>query len=98
MPNPTRISVDEARDKLADGWTYVDVRTTQEYEAGHPPGAVNAPIAHAAPGGMAPNADFVRVMSAAFARDARLIVGCKAGGRSLRAATELAAAGFTSVV
>ena len=98
MTTPTRISVDEARAMLADGWTYVDVRTTEEFDAGHVPGAYNAPVAHAGPAGMAPNADFARVMSAAFPKDARLVLGCKAGGRSLRAATELAAAGFTSVV
>jgi rhodanese-related sulfurtransferase len=47
---------------------------------------------------MAPNPDFARVMAAAFSKDAKLVVGCKTGGRSLRAATELGRAGFTSVV
>ncbi|HEY8088566.1 MAG TPA: rhodanese-like domain-containing protein [Polyangiaceae bacterium] len=98
MSNVTRISPQEASAKLAEGWTYVDVRTTEEFEAGHVPGAVNVPIALAGPGGMVPNGDFVRVMSAAFPRDARLVVGCKSGGRSLRAAQVLIDAGYTSVV
>jgi rhodanese-related sulfurtransferase len=98
MSDPTRISPQEASAKLAEGWTYVDVRTTQEFEAGHPPGAVNVPIAHAGPGGMVANPDFLRVMSAAFPPDSRIVVGCKAGGRSLRAAQMLLGAGFTQVV
>ena len=52
MSNPTRISPQEASAKLAEGWTYVDVRTEQEFEAGHPPGAVNVPIALMAGGGV----------------------------------------------
>jgi rhodanese-related sulfurtransferase len=98
MSNPTRISPQEASAKLAEGWTYVDVRTTEEFEAGHPAGAVNVPLMHAGAGGMAPNPDFARVMNAAFAKDAKIVVGCKAGGRSLRAAQALAAEGFTSVI
>ena len=98
MSNPTRISPQEASAKLAEGWTYVDVRTTEEFEAGHPTGAVNVPLMHAGPGGMTPNPDFARVMNAAFAKDAKIVVGCKAGGRSLRAAQVLAAEGFTSVI
>ncbi len=98
MTPVTRISVKEASEKLAEGYTYVDVRTTEEFEAGHPPGAVNVPIALSAPGGMAPNPDFGRAMAARFAKDARLVIGCKTGGRSMRAATELLAAGFTEIV
>jgi len=98
MPNVTRVSVEEASGKLAEGWTYVDVRTVEEFEAGHPPGAVNVPIAHAGAGGMAPNPDFLRAMTATFPKDAKLVVGCKAGGRSMRAATELLGAGFTNLV
>jgi rhodanese-related sulfurtransferase len=98
MNGPTRISPKEASDKLAEGWTYVDVRTTQEFEAGHPQGSVNVPIMHAVGGTMSPNADFVRVMTAAFPKDAKIIVGCKAGARSLRAAQTLMAEGFTHVL
>jgi len=98
MSAPTRISPQEASDRMKEGWTYVDVRTTQEFEAGHPPGAVNVPLMFAGGGGMVPNGDFVAVMTAAFPKDAKLVVGCKAGGRSLRAAQMLLAAGFTSVV
>jgi rhodanese-related sulfurtransferase len=98
MADIKRISPQEANEKLAEGWTYVDVRTTEEFAEGHPAGAVNVPIMHSSGGGMAPNTDFVRVMSAAFARDAKIVCGCKAGGRSLRAAQVLAGEGFTNVL
>lgn len=98
MPNFSRISPQEAHEKLAEGWTYVDVRTAEEFEAGHPTDSVNVPIMHAGGGGMVQNADFVRVMCAAFPRDAKIVLGCKAGGRSLRAAHILLAEGFTNVV
>jgi rhodanese-related sulfurtransferase len=98
MSGITRISPQEASAKLAEGYTYVDVRTTQEFEEGHPPGAVNVPVAHAGPGGMVPNPEFLQVMSAAFERGAKIVVGCKAGGRSLRAAQMLQGAGFTDVL
>jgi rhodanese-related sulfurtransferase len=97
MADPARISPQEASVKLAEGWTYVDVRTAEEFEAGHPPGAVNVPIAHAGPGGMVPNPEFVEVIGASFPKDGKIVVGCKAGGRSLRAAHALLCAGFTQV-
>ncbi|MGH7269549.1 MAG: rhodanese-like domain-containing protein [Polyangiaceae bacterium] len=98
MTDIKRISPKEASDKLAEGFTYVDVRTTEEFEAGHPAGAVNVPLALSAGGSMAPNQDFLSVMGIAFAKDARIVVGCKSGGRSMRAAQALVADGFTSVV
>jgi rhodanese-related sulfurtransferase len=98
MSNPRRITPKEASEKLAEGYTYVDVRTVEEFDAGHPAGAVNVPIALAGPGGMVGNADFMRVMNAAFPKDAKLVVGCKAGGRSLRAAQMLLADGYTDVI
>lgn len=89
-----RISAAEASEKLSAGWTYVDVRTAEEFEAGHPAGALNVPIQHRD----GPNLDFIPAMKASFADDAKIIVGCKAGARSLRAAKALEAAGFTNVL
>jgi rhodanese-related sulfurtransferase len=48
--------------------------------------------------GMKPNPDFLSAMEKAFEKDAPLIVGCKMGGRSARAAQALAGAGFTRVL
>ncbi len=93
-----KVSPAEANAKLAEGWQYVDVRTVEEFEAGHPAGAVNVPLNLSGPAGMQPNPDFVRVMRAAFAADAKIIVGCKVGGRSQRAAQILAGEGYTDVL
>jgi rhodanese-related sulfurtransferase len=98
MSGPTRISPKEASDKITEGWTYVDVRTTEEFEAGHPAGSVNVPLMLGGSGRMTPNPDFLLVMKAAFDKDDKIIVGCKAGGRSIRAAQMLLAEGFTQVI
>lgn len=94
-----RVSADEAK-KLMDteGYVYVDVRSVPEFEAGHPTGAYNVPLLHMGPQGMAPNPQFMAAMENAFAKDEKLIVACKAGGRSARAAAMLEAAGFTNVI
>ncbi|MGO9832861.1 MAG: rhodanese-like domain-containing protein [Polyangiaceae bacterium] len=98
MADIERISPQEASAKVAEGWTYVDVRTTEEFADGHPAGAVNVPLMHAGASGMNPNPDFVRVMSAAFEKDAKIVCGCKTGGRSMRAARALMGEGFTNVL
>ncbi len=95
----TRISPADAHAKMtSEGFTYVDVRTEEEFAAGHPAAAVNVPLMVAGAGGLEANPDFVAVMERAFAKDAPIIVGCKMGGRSARAASALVAAGFTRVL
>ena len=90
MADVTRISPEEAYAKMTnEGFAYVDVRTEAEFAAGHPAGAYNVPIAEP---------DFVRVMVARFGKDAKIVVGCRSGGRSLRAAQTLQREGFTSVL
>jgi rhodanese-related sulfurtransferase len=93
-----RVVPKEAAALLEDGWAYLDVRSIPEFEQGHPVGAANVPLLHLTNGRMAPNPDFQRVVEANFAKDAKIVVGCKAGGRSLQAASLMEAAGYTSVV
>lgn len=78
---------------------YLDVRTEAEFEAGHPRGALNVPVARFDPatGRPAPNPDFVTVVATHVPRTATLLVGCQSGVRSLRACALLASAGFTAV-
>jgi len=96
---PRRVPPEEARDLVEkEGYVYVDVRSVPEFEQGHPTGAYNVPLLHMGPGGMTPNPDFTSVMEKSFPKDAKLVVGCKAGGRSLRAASMLLATGFADVV
>lgn len=94
-----RVSPEEAKTLIDEqGYAYVDVRSEPEYSAGHPTGSLNVPLLKSAPGGMVQNADFLAVMQALFPKDAKLVLGCRAGSRSLRAAELLVAVGFTQVV
>lgn len=94
-----RISPEEALALMQnEGYVYLDVRSIPEFEAGHPEGAFNVPLLHMTPSGMQPNPDFLDVVVANFPKDTKLVVGCKAGGRSLRAAEHLVAAGYPHIV
>jgi len=78
-------------------YIYLDVRSVMEFEAGHPEGAINIPIMHFAPGqGMTPNEDFPAVVESNLPKDAKLVVGCKTGGRSARACEILGQMGYTN--
>jgi rhodanese-related sulfurtransferase len=46
---------------------------------------------------MAPNRDFLEVMQANFAPDAKLLIGCQVGGRSAQAAQLLDGSGYADV-
>ena len=79
-------------------YIYLDVRSIPEFEAGHAPGALNIPLLHFDPAtGMRPNQDFTTVAAAALDKDAKLLVGCKAGGRSARACEILGQMGYTNL-
>jgi len=94
-----RVSPQEA-DALVkeEGYVYLDVRSIPEFDTGHARGAYNIPLMHATPSGMRPNEEFMSVVAATFQKDAKLVVGCKTGARSLRAAQGLMAAGFEAII
>ena len=95
----TRVSPAEAHDLVTrEGYVHVDVRTEAEFDEGHPAGAFNVPFQLPVGDGMADNHDFLTVMQAKFSTDTPIVVACRSGQRSLRAARALAAAGFTRVV
>ena len=100
MTTTLHASVTEARALQQEGWVYVDVRSTAEFASGHPELAVNVPLIEPDPdtGQPMPNPDFVRVLQRDFGPDAKLLVGCQVGGRSMRASQMLRATGFTEVV
>ena len=94
-----RVSPEDAQALIEkEGYVYVDVRSIPEFEAGHPKGAYNVPWKHMDAGGVSDNDDFVPVMEKAFGKDAKLVLGCKSGGRSLAAAQTLVEEGFSQVV
>lgn len=87
-----------ARTRLEDAsCTYLDVRTVEEFEAGHVPGAFNVPLLFRGPMGMEPNTAFLEVVARHFQKDTGLVVGCKVGGRSARACELLATEGWTGL-
>jgi len=88
----TPAEAQELMDK--EGYAYLDVRSIPEFEGGHPQGAYNIPLKHMGAGGMKENDAFLKEVEAVFDKGAKLIIGCKAGGRSKAAAERLAAAGF----
>ncbi len=77
---------------------YLDVRTEEEFAAGHPAGAINVPVAFPDPaGGMLLNPDFLRLVELLLPRGKRIFCGCQSGGRSQKAAEILAETEYTDV-
>ena len=76
---------------------YLDVRTPEEFAAGHPAGALNVPVIFFRAGGSSPNPDFVTAVQRLVPPTTPLLVGCQTGGRSQRGAELLVAAGHTAV-
>lgn len=94
------LSPQEAYDLMQSDpeYIYLDVRSVPEFEAGHATTAINIPIAHLIPGaGMSPNQDFVAVVEATLPKNAKVVVGCKTGGRSARACEVMSQMGYTDV-
>jgi rhodanese-related sulfurtransferase len=76
---------------------YLDVRTEEEFEAGHPTGAINIPVMFMIPGRPQPNPDFLTVAEKTLPKGKKLVVGCLSGGRSQRACEMLEEAGYTDL-
>lgn len=95
-----QVTPDEAHKLLGEGYRYIDVRTEAEFASGHPAAAMNVPVVFPDPATrqMVVNPDFVTVVAAHFPKDARIVVGCQAGGRSQRAAELLTQASYSDVV
>ncbi|MEQ1503562.1 MAG: rhodanese-like domain-containing protein [Myxococcota bacterium] len=86
-----------AHAKQAEGWRYVDVRTPEEFGAGHPEGAVNVPIWVVQAGSRVPNDAFVATLQRLFPTSTPLLMGCRTGARSAMACDLLVAAGYTTL-
>ena len=77
---------------------YLDVRTEEEFAAGHPVGAINVPVAFSdLAGGMLLNPDFLKLVESLLPHDKRIFCGCQSGGRSQKGAEILMETGFTDV-
>ncbi|MCP5068671.1 MAG: rhodanese-like domain-containing protein [bacterium] len=75
-----------ARELVRNGATLLDVRSPAEFASGHVPGAVNIPV------------QALTRRHHEIRRDAPVVVYCRSGGRSARAAQILAGAGFGEVL
>ncbi|KAK3244166.1 hypothetical protein CYMTET_46209 [Cymbomonas tetramitiformis] len=90
-----QVSVEETAVLLEADWSYLDVRTVEEFAAGHVEGAVNIPVFNSSPAGMAPNPSFVEDVLKQFPdTTTQLLMGCKSGRRSMTAASMLSAQGY----
>jgi rhodanese-related sulfurtransferase len=79
----TEVSGDEAQQLVAGGAQLVDVRTPEEYAAGHIEGATNIPLSE------------VEVRLGELDRERDVVVYCRSGNRSGQASELLCAEGFT---
>jgi rhodanese-related sulfurtransferase len=93
-----RVSAREAYALMeSEGYVYLDVRTRPEFDEAHPKGALHVPWLEPGPDGMSINLSFVPQVAALLAREARIVVGCASGVRSLAAAAALIESGFVEV-
>lgn len=83
-----KLSSQEAKKQLDadEEIVLVDVRTREEYAAGHIPGAVNIPVDTIGSGAELP-----------FGVDVKMFLYCHSGSRSARAAKKLVELGYTDV-
>jgi phage shock protein E len=75
----------DAKALVQKGAPLVDVRTPEEFAAGHLDGAINIPI------------DDLDARKGELKKDADIVLYCRSGGRSERGRALLAAAGYTKV-
>lgn len=89
MEHDQKISQEEARERMEAGDVIVlDVREQEEYDSGHIPGAVLLPLGAI---------DGESAAEAIQKKDAAVLVYCRSGSRSKRAAKALAELGYTGV-
>lgn len=93
-----RVSAREAHALMEhEGYVYLDVRSRAEFDEGHPRGALHVAWLEPGPDGLQVNRGFLSAVQGVLARDARIVVGCASGVRSLAAAALLVESGFLHV-
>lgn len=83
-PSASKVDGPRARELVAAGAKLVDVRSPEEYAEKHVDGAVNVPVDTVASSDLGP-------------KDAPIVLYCHSGRRSAKAASTLAAKGYTRV-
>ena len=89
-PGYRQIGMDEAVHMMEEesGYIILDVRTQEEFEDGHIPGAFNIPNEAIGTGGIAELPD----------KEQLILVYCRSGNRSKQASKKLVALGYTNIV
>lgn len=82
-----KISAEDAKTLMVDGNIILDVRTIDEFESGHIPGAINLPLASIEEGDYGILEDQSQI----------ILVYCRSGNRSSQASKLLAEAGYTKI-
>ena len=80
------INFDELKDMVAKGAILIDVRSPQEYNEGHLPGAINIP-----------EYEIRRIKNEMSKLNQQIVVYCQYGGRSRDAYNMLKKMGYTNV-
>ncbi|XP_031495013.1 uncharacterized protein LOC116260717 [Nymphaea colorata] len=91
------VNVYAAKDLLATGHSFLDVRTKEEFSKGHVKNAINVPYVCLTPRGREKNPTFLEEVSGVCSKDGHIIVSCNGGGRSSSASADLRNAGFKNV-
>ncbi|XP_008811900.1 thiosulfate sulfurtransferase 16, chloroplastic isoform X2 [Phoenix dactylifera] len=94
---PRSVPVRVAHELLQAGYRYLDVRTVDEFNAGHAVGAKNIPYMLKVGSGKTKNPNFLKEVLEVFGKDDEIIIGCQSGRLSLMATAELSSAGFTGI-
>ncbi len=102
QPKPVgNMTVQQVNDLMTgkNEYVFLDVRTVEEFEAGHPAGTLNIPvlIKDASTGKKIKNEKFLDVVIANIPKFAKVIVGCRSGRRSTMAANMMHAVGYQHV-
>ncbi|XP_020084634.1 rhodanese-like domain-containing protein 19, mitochondrial isoform X1 [Ananas comosus] len=91
------VDVGAAKSLVGSGHLYLDVRTIEEFNKGHPENALNVPYMFFTPQGRETNPQFLEQVSSICSKDDFIVVGCQSGVRSHHACVDLLNAGFKNV-
>jgi phage shock protein E len=83
--SPATIAPSEAKELVKSGAVLVDVRTPEEFEAKHLPGAINIPV------------EDLDKRRAELPKEKDVVLYCRSGSRSARGRSVLLDSGFTRV-
>ncbi|XP_047320208.1 thiosulfate sulfurtransferase 16, chloroplastic-like [Impatiens glandulifera] len=73
---PELVSVGKAAELIRDGHKYLDVRTCDEFIAGHVSGSMNVPYMFRSWTGMSKNPKFVEEVSSQFEKKDKIVIVC----------------------